>query len=126
MKLLDTTVAVDHLRGQPAAVELIAGLIGAGEDILASELVRFELLAGVREKELAALEDFCSAVGWTPVAEEVARVGERLAGRYRRSHSGIDDVDYLIAATAIVTDADLLTTNVEHFPMFKGLVPPYC
>src|SRR5580693_8432945 len=30
----------------------------------------------------------------------------------RRSHSGIDDVDYLIAATAIVTDAGLLTTNV--------------
>jgi predicted nucleic acid-binding protein len=34
-------------------------------------------------------------------------------------------VDYLIAATAIVIDADLLTTNVRHFPMFTKLKPAY-
>jgi predicted nucleic acid-binding protein len=45
--------------------------------------------------------------------------------RIRLSHSGIDDADYLIAATAIVLDADLLTTNTRHFPMLKGLRPPY-
>lgn len=49
----------------------------------------------------------------------------KLARQYRRSHNGIDVVDYLIAATAIVIDADLLTTNVRHFPMFDQLAPPY-
>lgn len=44
---------------------------------------------------------------------------------HRRTHSGIDDVDYLIAATAIVIEADLLTTNLRHFPMFGELRPPY-
>lgn len=34
-------------------------------------------------------------------------------------------VDYLIAATAIVADAELLTTNIRHFPMLEGLAPPY-
>jgi predicted nucleic acid-binding protein len=44
LKLVDTTVAVDHLRGVPAATELLAGLISEGETVVASEITRFELL----------------------------------------------------------------------------------
>jgi predicted nucleic acid-binding protein len=125
VKLIDTTVAVDHLRGVPAAVDLLTALIDTDEDLVSSELVRFELPAGIRDTELGAFEDFCSALRWAEVTEDVARVGGRLARRYRGSHSGIGAVDYLIAATAIVLDADLLTTNVRHFPMFTKLEPPY-
>jgi hypothetical protein len=125
VKLVDTTIAVDHLRGVPAAVELLTGLTDAGEDLVASELLRFELLAGVRDKELKALEEFCSALQWVQVTEDVARVAGQLARRYRKSHSGIGAVEYLIAATAIVIDADLLTTDLRHFPMFTKLEPPY-
>jgi predicted nucleic acid-binding protein len=56
-------------------------------------------------------EDFCTALTWAGATEDVARVAGQLARRFRRSHNGIDDVDYLIAATAIVTAAGLLTTN---------------
>lgn len=125
MKLLDTSVAIDHLRGSPLAVGLLSRLIDAEKSLLASEIVRFELLAGVRRKEIAALEQFFSAVSWVPVGEEVARVAASLAQRHRRPHSGIDDADYLIAATALLLDADLLTTNVRHFPMIAGLEPAY-
>ena len=58
MKLLDTSVAVDHLRGEEPAVKLLSGLVEANEPLLASEVVRFELLAGVREDEVEALERF--------------------------------------------------------------------
>lgn len=125
MKLLDTSVAIDHLRGLPEAAELLSGLIEAEEFLLASEVVRFELLAGVRKGEVEALEHFFSAISWVPVGEEVARSAGELARRHRRSHSGIDDADYLIAATALLLEADLLTTNVRHFPMIRGLEPAY-
>lgn len=126
MKLLDTSVAIDHLRGFPEAVDLLSGLIEAEEELLlASEVVRFELLAGVRKGEVEALERFFSALSWVPVGEEVARTAGVLAQRHRRSHSGIDDADYLIAATALLLEADLLTTNVRHFPMLSGLEPAY-
>ncbi|MDD4868857.1 MAG: PIN domain-containing protein, partial [Mycobacterium sp.] len=95
-------LAIDHLRGEPAAVDLLASLSDDVEDIVASELMRFELLAGARDKELGALEEFCSALRWAEVTEDVARAGGRLARRYRKSHSGIGAVDYLIAATALV------------------------
>ena len=126
MKLLDTSVAIDHLRGFPEAVDLLSRLIEAEEELLlASEVVRFELLAGVRKGEVEALERFFSALSWVPVGEEVARTAGVLAQRHRRSHSGIDDADYLIAATALLLEADLLTTNVRHFPMLSGLEPAY-
>jgi predicted nucleic acid-binding protein len=125
VKLIDTTVAVDHLRGAQPAVELLHGLIDEGETVVASEIVRFELLAGVRDDEVEALEQFFAALSWAPVGEDVARTAGLLARRFRATHGGIDDVDYLIAATAVVLDADLLTTNVRHFPMVDGLRPPY-
>ena len=125
MKLVDTTVAVDHLRGTPAATDLLTGLTAAGEVLVASEITRFELLAGVRRTELEALELFFSSLAWAPIDKEITRTAGALAQRLRRSHSGIDDADFLIAATAMALEADLLTTNVRHFPMVKGLRAPY-
>ena len=125
MKLLDTTVAIDHLRGADSARELLRQLVGAGVRVGASELVRFELLAGVRQAETADLEDFSATLVWFPVDTDVARIGGALARRYRSSYGGIEDVDYLIAATALLLDAELLTTNVRHFPMLEGLHPAY-
>jgi predicted nucleic acid-binding protein len=125
VKLLDTSVAIDHLRGVEPAVELLTQIIEADEPILASEIVRFELLAGVREREVDALELFFSALSWVPVGQDVARTAAALARDHRRSHSGIDDADYLIAATTLLLDAELLTTNVRHFPMLKDLRTPY-
>jgi predicted nucleic acid-binding protein len=79
----------------------------------------------VRENEVEALEQFFSAVSWVPVGEEVARAAASLAQSHRRALTGIDDADYLIAATALLLEADLLTTNVRHFPMISGLEPAY-
>jgi len=125
VKLLDTTVAIDHLRGGKAAVDLLRGLVEDDETIAASEIVRFELAAGVRDDELPALEQFFSAISWVAVGEDVARAAGELARKHRRAQSGFDDADYLIAATALLLEADLLTTNVHHFPMLPGLQPPY-
>ena len=110
---------------RPPAVDLLIGLLEAEESIFASEVVSFELLAGVREKEVNALERFFSAISWVPVGEEVSRAAGSLAQHHRRSHSGIDDAGYLIAATALLLEATLLTTNVPHFPMITVLDPAY-
>ncbi len=125
MKLLDTTVAIDHLRGDQAAVDFLRELVENDEILAASEVVRFELVAGVRDDELPALEQFFSAISWVAVGEDVARAAGELAREHRRAYGGIDDADYLIAATAMLLEIDLLTTNVRHFPMLPGLHPAY-
>ena len=125
MKSVDTSVAIDHLRGTGAATAALTAAVRSGEELVASEVVRFELLAGVRDDEREALDDFFTALAWCPVDENVSRLAGALARRYRRSHAGIAGADYLIGATALLLDADLLTTNVRHFPMLEGLRPAY-
>jgi predicted nucleic acid-binding protein len=125
VKALDTSVVVDHLRGFPPAVELLRRLVVSGEEIVASEVVRFELIAGARDDARQALEALFEVPTWIPVTAEVARHAGELARKLRASHSGIDTADYLIAATVELLDAELLTTNVRHFPMLEGLEAPY-
>ncbi len=125
MRLIDTTVAIDHLRGVVPATRLLTQFVEEGEALLASEIVRFELLAGVKPNEADALELFFSSFVWVLVDEEITRAAGELARKHRKAYSGIDDADYLIAATATVTKAALVTTNVRHFPMFKELAPAY-
>lgn len=125
MRVLDTSVAVDHLRGLAAAVECLRRLIESGEEIVASEIVRFELVAGVRNEARESLEEFFTVLSWVPVEAEISRKAGDLAREFRASHSGIDTADYLIAATAKLLEAELLTTNVRHFPMLPGLRAPY-
>ncbi|MEX2619557.1 MAG: type II toxin-antitoxin system VapC family toxin [Egibacteraceae bacterium] len=125
MRVLDTSVAVDHLRGHQPATQLLDALLDSQVTLVTSEVVRFELLAGARPANEQALETFLEVLDWVPVTEAVARRAVAFARGFRGSHSGIDTADYLVAATATVLDAPLLTTNVRHFPMFDGLARPY-
>jgi hypothetical protein len=125
MKLLDTSVSVDHLRGRRAATTLVREILAAEGRLAASEITRFELLAGARESERAGLDRFFEVLDWVPVTEEITRRAGGFARSYRHSHTGIGVADYVIAATAAVLDAELLTTNVRHFPMFDSLAAPY-
>jgi predicted nucleic acid-binding protein len=125
VKLLDTTIAIDHLRGHDGATHLLEQLVNEGQPILASELTRFELLAGMRPDEIDPTELFMDALTWVPVDEEIARLAGSMAAEYRRANGGIDAIDYLIASTATIVGADLLTTNMRHFPMIVGLRAPY-
>lgn len=125
MKLVDTSVAIDHLRGYERATALLGDLLQAGDHLVASELTRFELLAGARPDEEADLEAFFLTLDWVPVNEDIARQAGAYARSYRRSHSGIGATDYVIAGTATALDAALLTLNVRYFPMFTKLQAPY-
>ena len=115
---------MDHLRGDEPATALLEGLLDARIPLVSSEIVRFELLAGTSAED-QGVETFFEAFDWVPITEPIARAAAAYARRFRASHSGIDDADYLIAASASLLDAELLTTNVRHFPMFDGLAAPY-
>lgn len=114
---------IDVLRAHLQAVEVAEEAIGRGA--WASELTRFEVLGGMRAGEEAATEELLAQLEWMPVSERIARLAAELAREYRGGFSGIEDADYLIAATALELEARLLTTNVRHFPMFPGLQPAY-
>jgi predicted nucleic acid-binding protein len=123
--LADTSILVDYLRGVQPARELLRSAVARGEPVAASALSKIELSIGMRAHERAATDALVSALHWIAVDGAIVDRADRLARRYGRSHSGIDAVDYCIAASAIVHGLQLWTLNVRHFPMFEGLAAPW-
>jgi predicted nucleic acid-binding protein len=123
--VVDTSVLIDHLRGRPEARDVLREAVTDGQVLGASVLTRIEVTAGVRSDERRATDALFRALRWLPVTDAVAEDAGLLARRYRRSHGSIDVVDYVVAASARVHDADVWTLNLKHFPMFDDLRPPY-
>jgi predicted nucleic acid-binding protein len=120
--LLDTDVLVDYLRGQKDAV---AYLELQTAPLVVSAITVAELYAGVREgKERRILERFLLAFEMIPVDEEISKAGGLFRRDYGQSH-GVGLADALIAATAEVRKAILVTLNRRHFPMIEEVQVPY-
>jgi predicted nucleic acid-binding protein len=118
--LLDTDVLVDYLRGREEAG---AYLEARTETLLISAITVAELYAGVREgEESRRLAQFLGAFEVIPLNAEIARQG----GLYRRDFGpghGVGLADALIAATAALHQAPLVTLNARHFPYVEVEVP---
>jgi hypothetical protein len=120
--LPDTDVLVDFLRGYPDAVAYVKS---QGERIVLSAVVVAELYAGVKDdEELQRMDEFLSQFTVLPVTWELARSAGLLRRDYRKSH-GVGLADAILAATAKAYGAEVGTLNVKHYPMLKGLKPPY-
>jgi len=124
--VLDTSVIIDHLRGRPrSATALIPDAIARGDELHSSYVVRAEVLAGMRAQEEEATRDLLRLISWHDVDESVSEAVGALGRRYLSSHPGIDVADLIVAALAQHLDAEVKTTNLKHFPMFKSLKAPY-
>lgn len=122
-ELFDSSALIAHLRGEDRITERLLNVPIA--DRLTSVLTRVEIEGGMRSGERADVAALFGAVTVLPVTDAAVRRAAQLMRRFRRSHSGIDLVDYVIAATAELHDAELVTFNVRHFPMLERLEPPY-
>ena len=120
--LIDTDIMVDFLRGHPKAVAIVQT---SSNRIILSSIIVAELYAGVRgNDELTTLDNLISLFRVIPVSPFIAKTGGLYKRDYAKSH-GVGLADAIIAATADSENAELKTLNTKHYPMFKGLTPPY-
>ncbi len=122
--LVDTSVLIDVLRGEVAAASILRSARATGL-LHASEVTRLEVLAGMRAQEEVPTRALLAVLTWHALDEEVADKAGELGRTWLPGNRGIDAADLAIAATALLLDAQLLTKNVKHFPMFAGLSSPY-
>ena len=120
--LIDTDVLIDYLRDRAEAVSYLESLT---ESLLISVITMAELYAGVREgAERTKLDEFVQAFEVVPVDREVAIEGGLYRRDYMKSHN-VGLADALIAATAELRQAALVTLNSKHFPMLANVIVPY-
>ena len=123
--LLDATVLIDHLRGDKGATQFLSEAVARGDELWSVTIIRTEVLAGMRQKEEKKTRTLLSQLKWVDIDIELADAGGDPASKFLKSHPGVDTVDYILAAAAKGLAAELVTTNVKHFPMFPDLKKPY-
>ncbi len=125
MIVVDTSVLIDHLRGEHSARAALRHALTEGEILAASVLSKVEVLAGMRAAEEPVTRRLLGNLHWIAVDEDLTDRAGMLANRFIQSHPGIDPVDYVIAATVERFGARLWTLNIRHFPMIADLQSPY-
>jgi predicted nucleic acid-binding protein len=120
--VFDTDIVIDFLRGDKQAVSHFET---ESDSICFSAITVAEIYVGIRgKKEEADVERLFFNFPIIGVSGDIAREAGNFVKQYRPSHS-VELPDAIIAATCIVSDAELHTLNVRHYPMLSGLTPPY-
>lgn len=120
--LIDTDVLIDYLRDRAEAVSYLESLT---EALLISVITVAELYAGVRDgAERTRLDEFIRAFQVVPVDRAISVAGGLYRRDYLKSHN-VGLADALIAATAEIHRAELVTLNSKHFPMLAKVIIPY-
>ncbi len=121
--LVDADVIIGVLLRHDDAQAVIEEAVARKARLLSVTPVRTEVLRGVLPSEESATAMLLDSLDWIEIDASLADRAGELGRLYLRTHPGIEVVDFLLAAAVQHLDAELLTRNVRHFPMFPGLEP---
>jgi tRNA(fMet)-specific endonuclease VapC len=124
MFVLDTNTVVYFFRGQGLVASRLLSV--APSQIRIPAVVQFELETGVRKSSQPAtrraqLDTLLDSVEVVPFDRAAAVAAAEVRARLEQSGTPIGPLDVLIAATALVLGATLVTRNQREFLRVDGL-----
>lgn len=125
--LLDTDIAVGLLRKNVKALDLVSEVISEG-DLTISLITYAELIFGTHlandsSREETRLKEFLERfkVEISSLTLEMTEVYAKSRYILEKRGERLDNFDLLIASTAVVEGATLVTNNIRHFERFPGI-----
>lgn len=125
--ILDTSVLLDLMHDDPAAVERVRDLETDGIPQRLSAMTLYELHWGLgysdrSAAERAEIESVVESRTLYDVTPEILRKAGRIGGALRSDGRPLDDPgDEIIGATGVVHDEAVLTGNHDDFRRIDGL-----
>jgi predicted nucleic acid-binding protein len=119
--LLDTSILIKFLRKTAGYLDLLTSLANDG-DLYISAVTRLEVVRGLQDKEKEATYHLLNSFETIAVSDEIADIAGELIRTWRKQGVNLEDMDALIAATALCHGLALVTTNARHFSMHKLIV----
>ena len=117
--LLDTNILIEILKGNDKTISKIEALEAK---LSISSITVMELYYGALNKtELGKLEKFVSLFNIIELNENISKKATILVKRYAKSHT-LNIPDSLIASTALVLNAKLVTYNTKDFKYIDGIM----
>lgn len=126
MPLLDTTFAVDLLRGRAEAARLLRLLEQGTGPLGVSAITYYELYRGVGQsgrpdEERRKVDDLLRSLLVFPVEAEAAKQAGLLRAQLDSEGASVDPFDLLIGCTALHHGEDVVTRNRRDFERIPGL-----
>lgn len=114
--LADTTVIIDHLRGDKTATIFLEE-----SNPVISVVTTAELIQGSKDKREQTMSiKVCSSLQEITINRKISNLAIKLMEKFFLSH-GLKFLDALIAATALENKLLLVTGNLKHFIFIQEL-----
>jgi len=123
--LVDTNILSLFFRGHPQVVAGFGLYLEEYDTINISIITYYEIVSGLKHRDahnqLAMFLEFSAQNTILPFTQAVADVAADLYADLRKNGQPIDDIDLLIAGTAIANGLILITDNRKHFDRITQL-----
>jgi tRNA(fMet)-specific endonuclease VapC len=123
--LVDTDVLSYFLRGRSDVASKFREYIAEHAKVTFSVLTYYEILSGLKHRDARRQLDAFLALSSTseilPLSREASEAAAERYAELRASGGTLDDIDLLIAGTAIANRLVLVTHNAKHFERIRGL-----
>lgn len=115
--LLDTTVLIDLAKNYRAARTALQELVAAGSPLAVCAISVAEFCAGVPPSQRRQWEWWITGFEYWDISREAAVLAGSLRYEQARQGRALHIPDALMAATAIIANATLITSNVKDYRM---------
>jgi len=115
--LADSAFVIDYLNGVPAAASRWREVFEAGDEPVINEIVVCEVATGLKPWEVHDFEAFLEPAEFVQPGPDAALVAGRWRSEARAAGRTLGLADALIAATAYVDGAAVLTRNSHDFAL---------
>jgi tRNA(fMet)-specific endonuclease VapC len=124
IRLPDTNVCVDTLRGHPRVCARLAATSPA--DCAVSSITSYELMTGAcrsaqPEREKKKVQQFLAAIHVLPFDRAAGDEAARLRHELESAGTKIGPYDVLLAGHALASSLTLITANTREFARIAGL-----
>lgn len=123
--LVDTNILSLFFRGYPQVVAEFEAYLRKYDTINFSIITYYEIVSGLRHRDahnqLTVFLEFAAQNTILPFTQTVADVAAEIYVALRKSGQPIDDIDLLIAGTALANGLILVTANRKHFDRIAQL-----
>ncbi len=115
--LLDTTALIDYLAGRQVVVEVIKELAKGGHSLGVCGINIAELYSGLKEEKRLQADYLIDSLLYYEITLQVSKMAGGYRFAFARQGKTLSVADTIVAATAIVNEAILITANKKDYPM---------
>lgn len=123
--MIDTDILSLFLKNHPKVVERFASYLTLYKKVSLSIITYYEIVSGLKhrdaEKKLLKFLEFASRNTVLPLTKESVTISGEIYAELRKTGNPLDDIDLLIAGTALANRMVFVTHNKRHFERISML-----